>query len=123
MCGGMRLRGGERSSCSSGTVATQVGRRGLQHIKIAGILVRHYRFLSLGFRVLLLFSASTVVHGQTLLSLGASSGSGSGCNLGGGGTCPLSARVTGLSPATVTFVFAPPASVTGGTVGTPVGPN
>ena len=64
-----------------------------------------------------------VGHGETLLSLGASSGSGSGCSLGAGGTCTLSARVTGLSPATVTFDFNPPASVTGGTVGAPVGPN
>ncbi len=62
-----------------------------------------------------------LAQGQTLLSLGASSGSSGSCNLSGGGVCTLSARVTGLSPATVTFDFSP--TVAGAVIGNPSGPN
>lgn len=69
----------------------------------------------------LLLAAAGGLHGQALVSLGASSGSGSGCALSGGGTCTLSARVTGITPATVTFDFSP--RVAGDNIGAPNGPN
>src|ERR1051325_7304939 len=72
-------------------------------------------------RALLPVVAAGALHAQALISLGASSGSGTGCSLGNGGTCTLTARVTGITPATVRFTFIP--AVDGATVGAPIGPD
>jgi hypothetical protein len=69
----------------------------------------------------LLLAAAGGLRGQTFLSLGASAGSGSGCALSSGNTCTLTARVTGLTPTTVTFDFSP--AVAGAQVGAPAGPD
>jgi uncharacterized protein (TIGR03437 family) len=58
-------------------------------------------------RILLLLGAAATCYGQTLITLGASAGSGSGCALSAGGICTLTARVTGLPTAAVTFEVTP----------------
>src|SRR5215472_413099 len=72
-------------------------------------------------RLLLLACAAGAIYGQTLVSLGASAGFSSGCALTGGGTCSLSARVTGNSNTSVSFQFSP--TVAGAVIGPKVGPD
>jgi len=80
--------------------------------------VRPHRSIALLARVLPLAFLAGALHGQTILvTLGASSGSGSGCALSAGQVCTLTAAVTGTPNTAVTFHFNP--SVTGAVVGTP----
>src|ERR1035438_6981519 len=68
-------------------------------------------------RASLLCLAAGALHGQVLVSLGAS-----GCSaLQGGQTCTLTARVTGSPNTTVTFSFSP--TVPGATPGLPTNPD
>ena len=83
------------------------------------------RFLCLSsalLRVSLVCLAASAAFGQTLVTVGTSAGSGSTtCSLSAGGTCTVSVRVTGVTPATVTITFSP--TVSGAQVGTQTGPD
>src|SRR5579863_3125115 len=68
--------------------------------------------------LLLGLTATVVLHGQVLVSLG----EGSGCNgLQGGQTCTLTARVTGAANFNLVWSFTP--SVPGAVLGTPTAPD
>ena len=102
-----------------GTLATPGERRGLQHIKIAGILVRHHRSFLIGFWALLLVVAAGAALARRCSRWGRRRGLERLC-LTADAAVHLTARVTGISPATVTFEFSPASCRRDWT---PVGPN